>query len=34
MSGAAIGFMVASWALVLGLTFWSYRRVLQSGRKR
>jgi hypothetical protein len=29
MSSAAIVFMVASWAFVLGLTFWSFARILR-----
>ena len=29
MSTGAIIFMAASWTFVLGLTFWSFRKVLQ-----
>ena len=29
MTTAAIFFMIASWAFVLGLTFWSFWRILQ-----
>ncbi len=29
MSGGAIVFMAASWSLVLGLTSWSYWRLLR-----
>jgi hypothetical protein len=32
MTTSAIIFMALSWAFVLGLTFWSYRRML-SGEK-
>jgi hypothetical protein len=32
MTTGAIIFMAASWSFVLGLTFWSYRRML-SGDK-
>jgi len=30
MTPLALGFMVASWAFVLGLTAWSFHRVLRS----
>lgn len=29
MSAGALIFMLTAWALVLGLLFWSYRRLLQ-----
>lgn len=32
MSVAAMAFMSLSWIFVLGLTFWSFRRVLKSDR--
>lgn len=33
MSGGAVVFMVLSWAAVLGLTAWSFVRVLRSGSR-
>jgi len=33
MSGSAIAFMAVSWMLVLGLTAWSFRRILRSPRR-
>ncbi len=30
MTPGALIFMLASWAFVLGLTFWSFRKILQS----
>jgi hypothetical protein len=30
MSVAALLFMLIAWACVLGLTFWSYRKLLQT----
>jgi len=32
MTFGAIAFMVGSWAVVLGLTTWSYYRILKGGR--
>jgi hypothetical protein len=32
MSGGAIVFMLVSWAFVLGLTFWSFARILSTKR--
>jgi hypothetical protein len=32
MSTGALLFMLVSWTLVLGLTFWSYSRVLRKRR--
>ncbi len=32
MSAGSIIFMVASWTLVLGLTFWSFAKILTSKR--
>ena len=32
MTPIALGFLVCSWAGVLGLLAWSYRRILGSGR--
>ncbi len=29
MSAGSLVFMLASWTLVLGLTFWSYTRILR-----
>jgi hypothetical protein len=34
MTAAAIIFMSLSWAFVLGLTGWSFRRVMKSDRLR
>lgn len=31
MTTSAIAFMAASWALVLGLTGWSFSRILRKG---
>lgn len=31
MTPLALGFMALSWAFVLGLTAWSFRRVLRKG---
>lgn len=31
MTTAAIAFMAASWAFVLGLTFWSFARIMKKG---
>lgn len=33
MTTGALVFMILSWSIVLGLAFWSYRRVLQAGKK-
>jgi|GEM_PF-658973 len=30
MTTGALIFMLASWAFVLGLTFWSFRKIMQS----
>jgi hypothetical protein len=30
MSGAALLFMLTAWAFVLGLTFWSFSRLLRT----
>jgi hypothetical protein len=32
MSTGALIFMLASWAFVLGLTFWSFAKILQKQR--
>lgn len=34
MSAGALVFLVASWAAMLGLTGWSFARVLKSGADR
>jgi hypothetical protein len=34
MTTGAIVFMAASWSFVLGLTFWSYRRMLSSDKTK
>ena len=34
MTPAALGFMIASWSFVLGLTGWCFLRVLRAGRDR
>ena len=31
MTTGALIFMIASWTLVLGLTFWSFYRLMRSG---
>lgn len=33
MTTGAIIFMAASWTFVLGLTFWSFRKMLSGGKK-
>ena len=33
MSGSAIVFMAASWSFVLGLTAWSFSRILRSPKR-
>lgn len=34
MTALALTFMIASWAFVLGLAGWCFRRVLQTDRRR
>jgi len=34
MTPLALGFMVASWTGVLGLTAWCFSRVLRNGRRQ
>ncbi len=33
MTPLALGFMIASWTAVLGLTVWCFHRVLKAGRR-
>lgn len=34
MTTGAVLFMAASWIFVLGLTFWSFHRILRKGQNR
>lgn len=34
MTAGALVFMIVSWSLVLGLTIWSYARVLQADERK
>lgn len=34
MTSSAIVFMAASWTFVLGLTLWSFARILKNAEKR
>ena len=31
MTSSAVAFMIGSWGFVLGLTFWSFARIMKKG---